>query len=304
MSISINEINADLGPTLAELRNAADLKQADIAKSLNGDQSRVSCIEEGVVTPTESEVEGYLTAVGTDDAKAYREFLKLRWEHLERPSFWHPQRNALCKAEIYLQKLEELKSQLDLPKLLLNQAQMYGDTLRREAKYLTSLKHSITFIGRIGVGKTTFISKLTGLVIPQTIKPGDEIVLETGAGGTTVCEVRIQQGDKFGIFVEPQAEEEINKIVEDLCAVCKNSNEGEQKDKQTNVSKEMDRLIRNMTGLVTEKRENAYGKKEIFDPLIDLANRCDDADTLRLELLDRMKLQERNRRKIWFEGNL
>jgi transcriptional regulator with XRE-family HTH domain len=122
MTSNINEIPAVLGQTLGELRNAVGLKQTDIANRLGIDQSRISRIEKGVVTPTESEVQAYLTAIGTEDAKVYSDFLKLRWEHLERPSFWHPERDALCKAEINLQRLEDFKSQPQVPKLLVNQA--------------------------------------------------------------------------------------------------------------------------------------------------------------------------------------
>ncbi len=307
MSFGIKKIPTDLGKTLAELRNTAGLNQEDIAKKIkmkgfSTDQSRVSRIEKGVVTPTEREIAEYLKALGTENAEAYLEFLKLYWEHLERPSFWHPQRDVLCQAEINLQRLESFKSQPQVSKLLINQAQMYGETLRREAKYLSSLKHSITFVGSIGVGKTTAVCKLTKLVISQESALDEQIVLETGAGGTTVCEVRIQSGDNFGILVEPQPEEEINKLIEDCCTILAKKPEGEPKKQQIEIPKETIRVLRNMTGLLPGRREGANGKKERFDPWVELISQCDDSDTLRLELLSLMKLEDRNRRKIWFEG--
>jgi transcriptional regulator with XRE-family HTH domain/GTPase SAR1 family protein len=302
MSTSIIEGSANLGEDLAELRKATNLTQADIAKKLKVDQSRISRIEKGGATLTSDEIEEYLKAIGTEKAEAYAGHLKCHWKHLECPSFWHPQRDELCKAEMNLQKLEILISQPQLPKLFINQAQMYGEALKREAKYISSVKHSIAFAGPIGVGKTTAICKLTKLVISQQEALDEQIALETGAGGTTACEVHIQHAEKFGLLVEPQSEEEINKIVEDFCAISTKNTEGESKNQQAEISKETIRILRNMTALVPTKREGSNGKREKFDPLKELVDKSENSDTLRLELLDRMKLQDRNRRKVWFEG--
>lgn len=307
MPDSIKDFPSDIGQTLSELRKAAGRTQTYIEerlkeRGLNVDQTRVSRIEKGLVTPTQGEIEGYLSAIGTDDAKAYGEFLKQPWEILQSPSFWHPQRDVLCKAETALQWLKDFKSQ-PAPDFLKSRAQQYEDRLLREAKYLTSLKHPIAYIGKIGIGKTTAVCKLTGLVIPQDkqIDLNSQSVLATGGGGTTVCEVHIRPGKKFGILVEPQSREDIEKLVEDYWASWKNSTEGEQKNQQREVSSEITRTLRTMTGLARGSREGANGKKEKFDELVDLVNKCADLETFRVEILDRMKLQERTHREILCE---
>jgi transcriptional regulator with XRE-family HTH domain len=292
---SIYGLPPDLGQTLAELRNATDKTQADIAGKLNIDQSRVSRIEKGSVTPTESEIEAYLSAIGTEDAKAYRDFLKLQWVHLNPPSFWHPQRNELCKAETSLQKLENFKSQPKVSKQQINEAELYSDTLLRSAKYLSDLNHSIAFIGKNGVGKTTAVSKLTGLFNAQEPKFHRQSLLSTNISKTTACEVRIRRGKKFGLIVHPHSEDEINKVIEDFWAVWKNSTEEERENQKTDVSWEVERALNNMIKSLQDNVESE-------DPLEELVNQCENLDTFRVEIFDRLKLSERTRCEFWFEA--
>ncbi|HEY9800747.1 MAG TPA: helix-turn-helix transcriptional regulator [Leptolyngbyaceae cyanobacterium] len=282
MSNSIYDLPNDVGKTLSDLRKVAKKKQADIAKSLNVAQSHISRIEKGKVTPTDKEIEEYVKAIGTEEAQYYLKFLK-PWEILKRPSFKNPQREELWKAEISLKELQKLISG-DVPDFLIRQAEMYDKRVREEAEYLTSVEHSIAYTGPVGVGKTTAVCKLTGLVIPQEKQFNRQSVLAVGFGRITVCEVSIRGGEKFGIRVKPQSLDEINKLVEDLCTNYKDS---ENQSLET-VSQEVQRLIFNMAGL----------KGEIF---AELANQHENLDTLRLNVSEMLKLQERTREEIWFE---
>jgi hypothetical protein len=100
---------------------------------------------------------------------------------LPRPEFLHPDRAALCHAEDYLQRLDELSGAEDLPGPLAKQANMYRDSLLRAARYLSDENHAIAYIGEIGVGKTTFACIQAGLVLPD--KAGlERVVLEFGRG--------------------------------------------------------------------------------------------------------------------------
>lgn len=286
MSISIYEVPSDIGNTLAELRKTAKKKQADIAGSLNVAQSHVSRIEKGKLTPTNEEIEGYLSAIGTEEAREYLAFLK-PWEILKRPAFKNPQRQALWKAEISLRELNQLISN-DAPDFLKAQAEMYDKRVREEAEYLTSLQHSIAYIGSVGVGKTTAVCKLTGLVMPQEKNFLRQSVLAVGSGRTTVCEVCIRPGANFGLRMKSKSKDEINKLVEDFCATKGNIDKGNQENQIEIVSEEMQRLLLNMAGL----------HPEAFTEFI---NQCDNLDTLPLEFLERLKLPERTREEIWYE---
>ncbi|MHC5930391.1 helix-turn-helix domain-containing protein, partial [Nostoc sp.] len=287
MSNSIYEMPSDLGIILSELRKAAKKKQAEIAGSLNVAQSHISRIEKGKVTPTDAEVKEYLSTIGTDEALYYLEFLK-PWKILKRPSFRNPQRDELWKAEASLIELQKLISE-GAPDLLIRQAEMHDKRVREQAEYLTSLEHSIAYVGSIGVGKTTAVCKLTKLVIPQEKQFNRQSVLAVGAGRTTVCEVCIRRGEKFGIRVKAQSLDDINKLVEDFCADQKNSDKGNQDNHvEIVVSQEIQRLLVNMAGLQP-------------DNFAELVHQYDNVDTLRFKLLEMIKLQERTREEIWFE---
>lgn len=286
MSDSIYELPSDVGESLSELRKMATKKQADVATHLNVAQSHISRIEKGKITPTSQEIEGYINAVGTKEAKEYLAFLK-PWKILKRPSFRNPQREDLWRAEISLQELQKLISE-GASNLIISQAQMHEDRVREEAEYLASLEHSIIYAGSIGIGKTTAVSKLTGLTIPQEKQLSRQSVLAVGTGRTTVCEVAIRCGEKFGIRIKPCSLDEINKLLEYLCMDSSNSNERNQDNQQEVVPQEIQRLLFNMAGLT---REN----------FSEFVKQHENPNDLFLKFTEMLKLQERTREEIWFE---
>lgn len=287
-------LSSELGATLAGLRNeqADKMTQTYIAQHLGIAQSRVSRIEKGDVSPTDSEIEGYLNTIGTENAKAYCQFLKVAWKHLKRPSFRHPQREEICEAEIFLQKLENFKSQPKLSQQFINEADLYGDTLRREAEYLANLNHCIAYVGEVGIGKTTAVCKLTGLFNLQKKKLKHQCLLSTASGRTTACEVRIKQGEKLGIVVEPKSQEEISKTIEDIWKNAKNRTE--EDDGQTNISWENRRALVN---LIKPEGENVNGE-ELLENLL---SECENLKTFRAEIFDRLKSSETKQKEFWYE---
>ena len=87
---------------------------------------------------------------------------------------------------------DDIKSQLTENKSLIEQLLLE----------LNESEFSVSFIGKIGVGKTSAICKASGL---QYVSKNKELVdvLKTGAGRTTVCEVRIEYAEKLSIKVDP-----------------------------------------------------------------------------------------------------
>ena len=69
------EYPADLGGQLAKIRLAAELNQSDVASNVGVDQSRISRIEKGDVTPTASEIRRFLKGVGSDDSVKFLKYL-------------------------------------------------------------------------------------------------------------------------------------------------------------------------------------------------------------------------------------
>ncbi|MGL4498756.1 MAG: hypothetical protein ACRCU2_06795 [Planktothrix sp.] len=302
MADNRSEWPSDLGPTLAKLRNNADLKQGDIEEALEKEddsltQSRISRIENGTVKPSKLEIDAYLSAIDsaidTDEAQDYRKFLDQSWENLPRPSFWIPQRKDLWKAETCLQELNRLISADDAPEYLRSQAESHKKRIQEEAEYLRSLKHSIAYVGSIGVGKTTAICHITGLLIPHAKRFALKNALSVGGGRTTVCEVGIKVGEKMGIRIKPQTREEIDKSIDDLCAKYFSENQeptdGEKADLGGMVSAEIEKLLLNMANLNND------------DSLSELAKSCQSQYGLVKKFKDKLRLQDRKREEIWFE---
>lgn len=236
--------------------------------------------------------------------------LNQRWEILEQPPSSHPQREALYKAELTLQKLMSFCSKKNLPTPLYGEAKMHEESLKQAANYLLSLHHSIAYVGDIGVGKTTAVCLQTGLTLPKSGKSElPSTALEIGAGGITVCEVRIRKGLQYSILVEPEVDTEIYKLARELCAgIYESGNfakDGSPTDKESQikgVSIENERALRNMAGLTRQRQKTSDGKIKTYDPLKELAKKSESLDALCSEFNQRLALWKRTSREISYDG--
>lgn len=292
---------------LSRLRSDIRVTQAALAAEAGLDQSRVSRIEKGEVS-SEAEVEKVLDALialGSSQARSYKEFNGREWENIPPPSFFNPQRACLEIADEALGNIDAFLADESRPWPLRRQIERHRDTLVKGANYLQKMNHNIAFIGPIGVGKSTGLSFLFDLLVPPTLasKPIDRPVLETGAGGTTICEVHIKRGPEFGISLLPMSENELRELVSDFCAARWAVLKGEQKEAADNagVSREHDRAIRNMSKLM-RKRSTENGKIVYFDPISDLVASCSSEDEFRTRMLELMKLPERTQRELWYDS--
>lgn len=295
------------GALLARFRTELGVTQAALATEAGLDQSRISRLEKGEINSA-LEVEKALDALssmGSPHARSYKEFTTRDWAHVPPPGFFNPQRACLEIAEDALNDIEAFLGDESRPWPLRRQIERHKETLIKGATYLQKMNHSIAFIGPIGVGKSTGLSFLFDLLVPATLaaKPIDRPVLETGAGGTTICEVHIKQGPEFGISLLPMTDGELRELVADFCAARWGVLKGEMKDAADNagVSREHDRAIRNMSGL-TRRRSTEKGKIVYFDPITDLVAACASEDEFRTRVLEMMRLPERNRRELWYDS--
>jgi hypothetical protein len=227
---------------------------------------------------------------------------------LERPSFDNPNRGHLCDANLALRRLSELRENPDLRSVFLRQIDLYEREIRRVADFLHSCEHQIAFIGCIGVGKSTAICKLDGLLKAGENKLDKEIVLETGAGGITLCEVQITQGPRHGLRLEPRTEDSIRKDVEEFAEYLIKATRAEggstkpgneEEGDVLGISKEVVRAIRNMADL-NERRKDEGGRRIRLDPAKDLAVQYPKPTELAIQILTRMDLLRRNRRNLWY----
>src|SRR5437867_6525206 len=209
----------DIGPQLQRFRLEVRKKQADIAPVIKGDASKISRIESGDVIPSLRQACALLEAIGSSDARKYSEYLQIEWQHVPQPPFEHPDLEPLMRAERCLQQLSVFESANPTPAVQA-QAQLYRAGLISIVEYLSDLNYRIAFIGALAVGKTTALCSIFELLVPGKGKQGlrERSLLETGGGGTTICEVVIEPAEAYELVIEPLSEDEVLALVADFCA--------------------------------------------------------------------------------------
>lgn len=303
----ISQEGKAIGTYLSFLRDTANLTQAELAKKVTVSPARISRIESGDVALTEDEMDQLLDAIGTSAAKELRTYLDQDWDELDRPPFDHPNRNVLWVANGLLRKLRQLKSDPELKGVFVRHIEIYEGELKGLAADLSSTDHSVAFVGSIGVGKSTAICMISDLRVAHEGPLNKQVVLEAGAGGTTICEVHIKNGPGYGLIVEPRSDEAIKFDVADfaeyLLRLTKGSSSTEGGDSQEGpgVTKEINRAIRNMAGLAEIKRKDVKTGRHIrTDPARDLALKYPEIKELVVQILSRMDLPRRDQRDIWY----
>lgn len=291
---------------IARIRGEARLTQQVVAQKAGFDQSRVSRIEKGEVA-SPGDVEHALDALaelGATEAAEYKAYAAHDWQYIEPPSFWNTERACLELAEETLGHIETFFGS-DPPWPLRRQLERHRDSLLRASTYLTRQNHNIAFVGDMGVGKSTAICFLFDLLIPPSLadKQINRPILETGAGGTTICEVHVKRGPEFGISIVPMTESEQRQFIADFCAAkCMAINSDQRENTESvSVSREIERAIRNMSGL-SRRRETKDGKVTYHDPATELARSCASEEEFRTRVLGLIGLPDRTCRELWYDS--
>lgn len=290
------------GQILTKLRSEAGVTQAHVAQRLTVSPARVSRVEAGEVDLTPEEMAEFLRVLGTDRAAAYGGYLAAPWRHLERPDFEHPDLPAIRRAEETLQRIDALRTP-DLKSAFAKQLDMFEARIRQHAEYLASTQHSIAFLGSIGVGKSTAICTLAGLRLVGPEQLSQQMALEVGGGGTTVCEVRIRRGPRLGLTISPRPDEAIRADVTDFCEyLVRTASDQAQASPDANVGvpRETERVIRFMSKLTVVSRKDDSGKRLRTDPAKELVASYPDVQQLAVEVLTRMDLPRRQTRMLWY----
>jgi transcriptional regulator with XRE-family HTH domain len=303
----IASLPAGVGQEIAKIRAEVGATQTQVAAKSGVDQSRVSRIEKGEVGSTGelNRVIDALEALGSATAKAYRAYLFKDWKYVERPDFRNPQLSIIELAEEALGNIDVFLTEEERPWPLKRQLERQRSAIEASASYLGKTHHQIAFIGEVGVGKSTAISFLYGLLdpAPASLELKERVVLETGGGHTTLCEVNIRRGPEYGIVVQAQSDEEMRNLANDFCAATwlRRAGGEAQKNDSVNVSEEVQRALRNMSGLTVKRERDAQGKTTSRDQALELANECATEEEFRSRVIERMKLELRTRREIWIE---
>ena len=294
-----------LGESLARLRFELGATQTEVAKNASVDQSRLSRIEKGEIAPQAEikRVSCALVTLGSTDAEDFMRFMKKEWRFVKPPSFWNPERASLELAEETLAKIDDFLADEEQPWPLRRQIDRRRKDLERATSFLTRLEHNVAFIGDMGVGKSTAISFAYDLLAPTKADERNinRPVLETGAGGTTICEVQIGSGPEFGITLIPMESTELVGIVSDFSAVkwAMAQKLRDEAAEMPRLGREVERAIRNMSGL-SRRKVTSDGKTSYHDPIPELVADCQGEDELRARILEMMGLHRRTTTEIWY----
>lgn len=299
-----------IGQRLAALRDQVDLKQNELAKRLQWSAAVLSRVEDGKRPATEDELAIILDGIGTPEAQQFKEELGRRWRILPEPPVGEPDTDLLWQAELVAQKIHALAEQPDVKQIFERRLVRYEQEIASAAQQVANKRYNAAFAGTIAVGKSTAICRVENLELPSN-KGMPKPVLETGAGGITICEVHVRKGPGYGLIIEPCTEDEIRSHVTDFANFLMNPTQPIEDDDEEGtgspgISREVDRALRNMTKLRRKRSERKPDGTVIpaIDYARELAASMPDVKTLTVELLARMELHKRDRRDLWHSNEL
>ncbi len=296
-----------VGRHLAVLREQAGLKQNELAKRLEWSPAVLSRIETGERALSDDELEIILRGIGTPEAAKLGDVLSREWKRLPEPALGDPDSDLLWEAELAAQRVHDLAEQPDVKQFFERRLVRYEAEISAAAQRVTNKRYRVALLGTIAAGKSTAICRAEGLEIPND-KGMPKPVLETGAGGITFCEVHLHQGPGYGLIVEPCSEDEVRRYVIEFAnfllsspQIAGLSNDNEDEAGTPGIAREVERALRNMTGL---RRRRAEKKRDgsvvpAVDLARDLAANFSDVKSLSVEILARMELHKRDRRDAW-----
>ncbi len=300
----------EIGKYLATLREQAKLKQSELAKKLQWSAAVLSRVESGERSTSDDELDIILQGIDTPEALRAKDILKRTWRILPTPALADPDVDLLWEAEQAAQNVRALADKPDVKQFFERRLVRYEEELSVAAALVRDKRYRVAFIGTIAVGKSTAICRAEGLEIPSD-KGMPKAVLETGAGGITICEVHIRRGPEYGMIIEPCTENEIRRYVSDFANFLLNPSQPAQSAEEAEgdsgspgISREVERALRSMTGLRRKRAEKKADGSVIsaVDEARLLAADAADAKALSVEILARMELHKRDRRDIWYSA--
>lgn len=308
---AIAEVNQqEVGRRLTQVREAAGMKQAELARRITWSPAVLSRVESGERPLSADELKTVMDAIGTPEALQLSMSLGRDWREIPRPPLDHPDQDLLWEAEQICRDLVELRNHPEVRHAFERRLTEYIDDIKQTANLLLKREHEIAFIGSKGIGKSTAICRVTGLEVPSPDGGPPAPVLEAGGGGVTICDVHLRSGHAYGLLIEPCADDEIRAHVTDFAEHILKGNAAESEedagtdDEARGVSQEMERAVRNLAGLKVRREKGPDGKTLRRDEAKDLAAKTISIREYVVDVLARMELHKRDRRDIWYDPSV
>lgn len=173
------------------------------------------------------------------------------------------QLKVLTKCAESLELVTLIKHNVEINPIVKRMTDVLEERIKSIHEICSIEKYNIYFIGEVGVGKSTAISNLLGLIDNSKLSIGNNLndipILKTAEGRTTLCETEIHfdQSDDATTQIEIIAleNEKFEKIVSEFCL--NNLKLEELKDKKDgNSPVEVQRVIENMSNFPTDNLQN------------------------------------------------
>lgn len=297
----------EVGRALGRLRVRANIRQSELASRLELSAAVLSRIESGERAASPEEVKRIVEAIDTTEALGLPAALSRQWSVIDRPPLDHPDQDLLWEADQAASRLNDfLDNEVDLREAFRRRIITYIEELKRASGNVALREYLIVLVGKVGIGKSTALCRLTGLEIHGDNGALPTPVFATGTGRITICEVHIKRGNGYGITIEPADFDDIRAYAYEFAEqfiqeAPPNQSETTGSEEFIAISAEMNRAIRNMTGLTTIKRTVPDGKTVRIDRARELASSKPEKRDYVLEVLSRMDLPRRDRRDIWYQ---
>ena len=304
MDAALTSTHQELGRRLTQVREAAGLKQAELARQITWSPAVLSRVESGVRELSPDELKTVMEAIGTPEALHLSTAISREWLEIQRPPLDHPDQDLLWDAEQICRSLVALSRDPKVRHVFEQRLTEYINGIKQGAELLLERNYHVALIGSKGIGKSTAICKVTRLEVQGPDNATLIPVLEAGGGGVTICDVHLGTGQGFGLVIEPCSEEEIRAHVTDFAEHVKGiaaNAEDETEESGQGIAQEIERAIRNLAGLKVGRNKGPDGKTIRRDEAKELAERTGSVREYVFEVLARMELHRRDRRDIWHD---
>ncbi len=259
----------EVGRRLMQVREAAGIKQAELARKITWSPAVLSRVESGERPLAAEELKTVMEAIGTPEAVQLSKALSREWREIQRPPLDHADQDLLWEAELICRDLVALRNHPDVRHAFERRLTEYIDDIKQSAGLLLRREHDIAVIGPRGIGKSTAICKVTDLEVPGPDGGPPAPVLEAGGGGVTICDVYLRSGHGYGLLIEPCSDDEIRAYVTDFAEHILKGNtieseEDEEKEEDAQgIAQEIARAVRNLRRAESAAGERAWGQKNL-----------------------------------------